>query len=147
MLAIRLTRMGAKGQPSYRIIVTRKRYKRDGKFIERLGHYNPLTEPATIVVDKQRFDYWVTQGAQPTDVIKRIVMGVKGTKKRAPKKAQPEATAPAPAKAAPVPETPNVAAVGPEQLETAAEEAQTEQPTAEKVADASEEPTEPNVDE
>lgn len=87
MLAIRLTRMGSKKKPSYRVIVTRKRYKRDGAYVENLGFYNPLTTPATISVDRSRFDYWVTQGAQPTDVIKRIVLGIKGTKKRAPKHA------------------------------------------------------------
>lgn len=91
MIAIRLTRVGAKKQPSYRIIVTAKRYKRDGAYIERLGHYNPLAKPVTVVVDKKRFDYWVGVGAQPSATVKRLVLGIKGTKKRAPKKTQPEA--------------------------------------------------------
>lgn len=86
MLAIRLTRIGAKKQPSYRIIVSEKRYKRDGRYIDKLGFYNPLTNPATISVDKKKFDYWMKVGAQPTPVIKRIVMGIKGAKKRAAKK-------------------------------------------------------------
>jgi len=89
MLAIRLTRLGAKKQPSYRIIVTKKRYKRNGTYIANLGHYNPLTEPATVVVNQEQFDYWMQHGAQPTPVVKRLVLGIKGTKKRKPKKDTP----------------------------------------------------------
>lgn len=91
MLAIRLTRTGRKGIPFYRIIVSEKRYKRDGRYIERLGYYNPLTQKPTVVIDRDRFDHWIKMGAQPTPVIARLVLGVKGTKKRAPKKKALEA--------------------------------------------------------
>lgn len=102
MLAIRLTRMGAKKRPTYRIIVSEKRYKNNGAFVERLGHYNPLTEPTTLVYDKERFEYWLKQGAQPSDTIKRLLLGVRGTKHGKPKKDQPaaEETAAAPAEVA-----------------------------------------------
>lgn len=129
--------MGAKKQPSYRIIITRKRYKRDGRYIERIGHYDPLTQPATITIDKDRFAYWMSQGAQPTAVVKRIVLGIKGTKKRAPKKAAPEAK---PAQAAPAdataePETPMPEEPTPVE-ETPQEEPEQATPEAESVPDA-----------
>lgn len=90
MLAIRLARIGRKKQPSYRIIVSEKRYKRNGRYIDKIGFYNPLTTEATVSVDRERFDYWVKMGAQPTPVIQRLVLGIKGTKKRASKKAVEE---------------------------------------------------------
>ncbi len=139
MVTIRLTRTGAKKQPSYRIIVTPKRYKRDGKYIAKLGYYNPLTQPATVVVDREQFDYWMKNGAQPTDVIKRIVLGIKGTKKRAPKvkaetteapKAQAAATEPAaaPQAAAPTAEPEQSAQEPTEQVATQTEPATDEAP-------------------
>lgn len=73
MLKMRLTRMGAKGQPHYRIVVQEARSKRDGRFVENLGHYNPLTEPSTIVVNAERVRYWLGVGAQPTDSVASIL--------------------------------------------------------------------------
>ena len=72
MVRIRLTRIGLKGQPSYRIIVTDKRNARDAKPIETIGWYNPRTRPSTEVVDEERALYWLGVGAQPTDAIQRI---------------------------------------------------------------------------
>jgi small subunit ribosomal protein S16 len=73
VLKLRLTRMGAKGRPHYRIVVQEARSKRDGRFVENLGHYNPLTEPSTIVVNADRVRYWLSVGAQPTDSVASLL--------------------------------------------------------------------------
>lgn len=73
MVKIRLRRMGAKKAPFYRIVVADSRYPRDGRFIEQLGTYNPLTEPAEIKVDAERTQAWIQTGAQPTDTVKRLL--------------------------------------------------------------------------
>ena len=65
MLAIRLTRMGAKKRPFYRIVVAEKRSKRDGRFVEIVGHYNPCREPNELKLDHERIAYWLKCGAQP----------------------------------------------------------------------------------
>ncbi len=67
---IRLRRMGAKKQPFYRIVVADSRYPRDGRFIEEIGYYNPLTEPADVKVDAEKVEKWLKNGAQPTDTVK-----------------------------------------------------------------------------
>lgn len=73
VLKLRLTRMGSKGQPHYRIVVQEARSKRDGRFVENVGHYNPLTEPSTIVVNAERVKYWLSVGAQPTDSVASLL--------------------------------------------------------------------------
>lgn len=73
MLKIRLRRVGKKKQPSYRIVVADARSPRDGRFVESIGHYNPRTEPATIAIKEDRALYWLSQGAQPTDAVERIL--------------------------------------------------------------------------
>ncbi|HEU5329508.1 MAG: 30S ribosomal protein S16 [Thermomicrobiales bacterium] len=73
MVKIRLRRMGAKKQPSYRIVVADARAKRDGRFIEIVGFYNPLTEPTTIRIDADRARYWLGVGAQPTDRVAKLL--------------------------------------------------------------------------
>ncbi|MCC8076420.1 MAG: 30S ribosomal protein S16 [Clostridiales bacterium] len=73
MVKIRLRRMGAKKAPFYRIVVADSRYPRDGRFIEQLGTYNPLTEPAEVKVDAERTLAWIKTGAQPTDTVKRLL--------------------------------------------------------------------------
>lgn len=73
MVKIRLRRTGAKKAPFYRIVVADSRYPRDGRFIEQLGTYNPLTEPAEIKVDAERTQAWIKTGAQPTDTVKRLL--------------------------------------------------------------------------
>ncbi|MCI0486629.1 MAG: 30S ribosomal protein S16 [Blastocatellia bacterium] len=73
MLSIRLTRRGAKKKPFYRIIVTEKRSKRDGRFIESVGYYDPCRNPADIKLDRERIDYWMERGAQPTETVRSII--------------------------------------------------------------------------
>lgn len=70
---IRLRRMGAKKQPFYRIVVADSRYPRDGRFIEEIGYYNPLTEPADVKVDADKVQKWLKNGAQPTDTVKTLL--------------------------------------------------------------------------
>lgn len=70
---IRLTRMGAKKRPFYRVVVADSRYPRDGRFIEILGQYNPITEPVELVVDKEKTLEWLAKGAQPSDTVKRLL--------------------------------------------------------------------------
>jgi small subunit ribosomal protein S16 len=69
---VRLTRMGRKKKPFYRIVVTDSRKRRDGGWIESIGYYNPLTEPETIKVDDERLSYWMGVGAKLSDRVKRI---------------------------------------------------------------------------
>ena len=68
MVKIRLQRFGAKKSPFYHIVVADSKSPRDGKIIEQIGTYNPMTNPATIVVDKEKVEKWVKNGAKPTDV-------------------------------------------------------------------------------
>ncbi len=70
---IRLRRMGAKKAPFYRILLADSRYPRDGRFIEELGYYNPLEEPATVKVDVEKAKKWIANGAQPTDTVKGLL--------------------------------------------------------------------------
>ena len=69
---IRLRRMGAKKAPFYRVVVADSRSPRDGRFIEEIGYYNPITEPAEIKIDEENATKWINNGAQPTDVVKRL---------------------------------------------------------------------------
>jgi len=73
MVKIRLRRVGAKNKPMYRIVVADSRSPRDGAFIEVIGHYNPLTEPETIDVDKEKAIKWLGCGAKPTDTVSRLL--------------------------------------------------------------------------
>ena len=70
---IRLRRMGAKKDPFYRVVVADSRYPRDGRFIEEIGYYNPMTEPADIKIDADKAKEWIAKGAQPTDTAKSIL--------------------------------------------------------------------------
>jgi small subunit ribosomal protein S16 len=70
---IRLKRMGAKKKPFYRVVVADARAPRDGKFIEEIGTFNPLTEPATINIDQEKADKWLKTGAKPTDTVKELL--------------------------------------------------------------------------
>lgn len=69
---IRLRRMGSKKAPFYRVIVADSKSPRDGKFIEELGYYNPLTEPSTVKIDEEKATAWLNKGAQPTEVVARL---------------------------------------------------------------------------
>jgi small subunit ribosomal protein S16 len=85
MVKIRLRRMGAKKNPFYRVVVADSRAPRDGRFIEEIGTYNPLTHPSEIKINLERANYWIKNGAQPTDTVKALL-----------KKAAAAAPAPAP---------------------------------------------------
>jgi small subunit ribosomal protein S16 len=115
---IRLARYGAKKQPSYRVVVADERSKRDGRIVERLGHYDPRTEPPTIVLNEERTKYWLGVGARPTDalgpILKRAGISDQYVRERAARKpkaalaeeaaktaAPAAATAPAPGAQAP----------------------------------------------
>ena len=73
MVKIRLRRVGAKKKPSYRIVVADSRAPRDGAFISIIGHYNPLTDPETVVIDEEKALSWLKQGAQPTATVTRLL--------------------------------------------------------------------------
>jgi len=73
---IRLTRLGRKKRPFYRIVVTDSRKRRDGGSIESIGTYDPLTEPATVKVDKERLDYWKGVGAQMSDRVAKLTKDI-----------------------------------------------------------------------
>jgi small subunit ribosomal protein S16 len=83
MVKIRLRRIGAKKQPTYRFVVADARAPRDGRFIEILGHYNPRTEPKTIVVNEDKAKEWLSKGAQPSMTVRRL-FAEKGIMDRGP---------------------------------------------------------------
>lgn len=77
MVSIRLRRTGTNKRPTYRVVVTDSRSPRDGRFIEILGHYNPLTQPPTVKIDRPRAQAWIAKGAQPSNTVKRLLSNVK----------------------------------------------------------------------
>ena len=83
MVKIRLRRMGAKKNPYYRIVVSDSRSPRDGRFIEELGTYDPLANPAAIAVDMERARYWLSCGAQPTDTVRALLKKAEAARKKA----------------------------------------------------------------
>ncbi|MBQ8576139.1 MAG: 30S ribosomal protein S16 [Clostridia bacterium] len=72
MVKIRLRRMGAKRAPFYRVVVADSKYPRDGRFIDEIGTYNPMTEPAEVKIDAEKAAKWLANGAQPTDTVKDL---------------------------------------------------------------------------
>ena len=70
---MRLRRMGAKKAPHYRIVVADSRYPRDGRFIEEIGYYNPMTNPADVKIDSEKAKQWIVNGAQPTDTVRDLL--------------------------------------------------------------------------
>jgi small subunit ribosomal protein S16 len=89
---VRLTRVGSKKNPIWRVVVSDQRSPRDGRFIETIGHYNPQTEPSTISIDEDRLQHWLARGAQPTNTVKQLV---RAQSKGAAAVAEPEPDAPA----------------------------------------------------
>ena len=73
MVKIRLRRLGAKKAPFYRVVVADSRFPRDGRFIEEIGTYNPLTDPVEIKIDSERAQQWIKNGAQPTDTVRALL--------------------------------------------------------------------------
>ena len=150
MLRIRLTRVGKKKQPAYRLIVTDSRSPRDGAFLKIIGHYNPLTEPVTLVVKEDEAVHWLEKGAQPSETAAKLLtrIGVMERAGRAPVRyvgkdvpAAPkkEAKAAAEPKAAPAPPEPKAAqpkaaepvAEAPDEMPAAEAKAETEEPSTE----------------
>ncbi|MBI4187400.1 MAG: 30S ribosomal protein S16 [Chloroflexi bacterium] len=74
MVKIRLRRTGAKSKPSYRLVVADSRSPRDGAFLAIIGHYNPLTDPETVVIDEEKALSWLKKGAQPTAIVARLLL-------------------------------------------------------------------------
>ncbi len=70
---LRLKRMGAKQRPFYRVVAADSRFPRDGRFLEVVGTYNPITKPAQITIDEEKAMYWLSKGAQPTETVKNIL--------------------------------------------------------------------------
>lgn len=89
---IRLKRMGAKKRPFYRVVVADGRMPRDGRFIEEIGYYNPLTDPVEVKINEEKAHDWLSKGAIPTDTVKYLFknIGIMGNKK--PVNSEPEAT-------------------------------------------------------
>ncbi len=73
MVKIRLKRVGAKKQPFYRVVVADSRSPRNGRFIEEIGYYNPLTDPAEVKIDAEKATKWIGNGAQPTETVKALL--------------------------------------------------------------------------
>ncbi len=73
MVVIRLRRAGSKKRPFFRVVVADSRSARDSSFVEILGSYNPRSKPATVLVDKERVDYWLKKGAQPSDSVRTLI--------------------------------------------------------------------------
>jgi small subunit ribosomal protein S16 len=92
-VVIRMRRTGAKKRPSYRVVVADSKYQRDGRYIEQLGYYDPLTDPATFKVDAARFEQWIRNGARPSESVEVMM-----------KKFAPQALRPAPLAPPPTPE-------------------------------------------
>ena len=73
MVIIRLQRQGAKKAPFYHIVVADSRCPRDGKIVEKIGSYDPMTNPATIILDNEKVEKWIKNGAKPTDTVKALI--------------------------------------------------------------------------
>ena len=76
-VSIRLRRMGTTRRPAYRVVVADSRSPRDGRFIEILGHYNPLTSPPTVKIDREKAQAWIAKGAQPSNTVKKLIKNAK----------------------------------------------------------------------
>ena len=76
-VSIRLRRMGTTRRPAYRVVVADSRSPRDGRFIEILGHYNPLTEPPTVKIDREKVQSWISKGAQASNTVKKLIKNTK----------------------------------------------------------------------
>jgi small subunit ribosomal protein S16 len=72
-VSIRLRREGSSRRPRYRVVVADSRAPRDGRFIEVIGHYNPVTQPPTVKIDRERASAWISKGAQPSNTVKKLI--------------------------------------------------------------------------
>jgi small subunit ribosomal protein S16 len=73
-VTIRLRRMGTTKRPAYRVVVADSRSPRDGRFLEVLGHYSPLTEPPTVAIDREKVAAWIKKGAQPSNTVRKLIL-------------------------------------------------------------------------
>ncbi len=78
-VTIRLRRTGTTKRPAYRVVVADSRSPRDGRFIEVLGHYSPLTEPPTVSIDRAKVEAWIKKGAQPSNTVRRLILNAPAT--------------------------------------------------------------------
>lgn len=76
-VSIRLRRVGSTRRPAYRVVVADSRSPRDGRFIEIIGHYNPLTNPPTVKIDRAKVQAWIAKGAQPSNTVRKLIKNVK----------------------------------------------------------------------
>jgi small subunit ribosomal protein S16 len=113
---VRLTRVGNKKNPIWRVVVADQRSPRDGRFIETIGHYNPQTEPSTIRIDEDRLQHWLARGAQPTGSVKQLVKAYSKSGGTAAV-ATPAEAEPAPVEAAPDEPAPDEAPVAESEAE------------------------------
>jgi small subunit ribosomal protein S16 len=124
---VRLTRVGSKKNPIWRVVVADGRSPRDGRFIETIGSYNPQTQPSTIIIDRERLQHWLDLGAQPTNTVKKLVRaentGVAAPAEIAAEAEAEEASAEAPAAEAATGEAPAAEEAPAEPAEAAAEAA------------------------
>ena len=149
MLRIRLRRVGKKGHPSYRIVVADSRAPRDGAYVEWIGNYDPMAEPPAVTIKADRAQAWLSQGAQPSDAVARIldwngILTRTPTQRNAGSKTAEEAPAeavPAPAPAAAAPAAEPEAEETPAAAEDTSEETVAEVVAEEAVEEAAEEPT------
>ncbi len=90
---MRLTRMGDKKSPFYRIVVVDSRVARDGKYIDKVGHYNPTTQPAEVVINAEKAKDWLSKGVQPTETVKSLLVNagvIEKSNKLSPAKTNPK---------------------------------------------------------
>jgi small subunit ribosomal protein S16 len=148
LLRIRLSRVGKKKQPAYRLIVADQRAPREGAFLKIIGHYNPLTEPVTLVVKEEEAVYWLQKGAQPSETAAKLLtrIGVMEKAGKAPVKYEGKEKPPAAKKKKKGEEAPKAEAAPaakaeePPSEEPAAEEAPAEEAPEEPAAEAEAEP-------
>ena len=81
MVVIRMQRAGGKNRPAYRVVVADSRFQRDGRFLEKLGYYDPLKSPARFHIEVERADYWVSKGARPSDAVTLLIKKAKAQAK------------------------------------------------------------------
>jgi small subunit ribosomal protein S16 len=123
---VRLTRVGSKKNPIWRVVVADQRSPRDGRFIETIGRYNPQTNPSTIAIDEERLEHWIARGAQPTGVVKQLMKAQ--AKSGGPQQTEVQAAAAAAAEPGPPaePESPDAAESGSAAAPESAPAAETE---------------------
>ncbi len=127
---VRLTRVGSKKNPIWRVVVADGRSPRDGRTIETIGHYNPQTQPSRIEIDRERLQHWLDRGAQPSNTVKKLIRAENTGYE------MPAREAPTPVATPPKPKAEPVAEAAPAEADVSAEPEAVETPEAEAPADA-----------